>query len=148
VVMMLFTLTMEATSAMNPAREDYRTVAEYLQTQALPTDVVYVTAPFTIYPIEYYHQSPAPLETIPNWERAESGPIPPFSEDAMREQVASDEQDHGRAWVITSYNQGYEDDVVGFFDANYRRLYENEFSPGLVLRLYQFGSFKQHQTEP
>jgi len=65
-------------SASTPVKENYKGVADYLNLHVKPDDIIALSAPFTIYPIEYYYKGQAGIDTIPKWNRFAHGPIPSF----------------------------------------------------------------------
>ncbi len=70
-----------------PAKENFQGVASYLDAKATPRDVIVLSAPFTIYPFEYYYQGVASVETYPLWDRTKIAAIPSFNEATMEEEV-------------------------------------------------------------
>lgn len=64
VVVMLSASTYQNISANTTAREDYKSVGTYLTQNATAQDIIAVSAPFTIYPIEYSYDGSAKLVTI------------------------------------------------------------------------------------
>lgn len=137
VLLMLAGLSIEMASADTPVKENYREAAQYLTQNAHAQDVVILSAPFTVYPIEYYYRGQAPLATIPAWDRYTFGPIPAYSPDMMPQEVSDETRDHQYAWLLLSYDQGYEEDVRVYFDTHFERVYMTEFSPGLTLWVYK-----------
>jgi mannosyltransferase len=134
---MLAGLVVEVISPSSPVKENYAQAAAYLNTHATQQDVVILSAPFTIYPVEYYYRGPAPLETLPIWNRLISGAIPPFDENKLPEEVTQIKGAHETAWVLLSYDQGYEEKIRLYFDHNFERIDSQEFSSGLRLYAYR-----------
>lgn len=124
-------------SPTTTVKEDYADVARYLQNTATPSDIIVVTPPFTIYPIEYSYTGVTNIDSIPEWNTEESGPIPAFSLTKMVQQVKSYQQVYSRLYIITSYDQGYQNKIVNYLDTHYHRLTKKDFSPGLEVRVYQ-----------
>lgn len=137
VIIMLTTLTIEAISATTPVKENYRGAANYLEEHANAQDVIVVSAPFTVYPILYYYRGPAYIETLPQWNRYITGPIPSFNAETLPTEVEKIKGDHQNLWLLLSYDQGYEDDLKLYFDSNYEKIDEQNFSPGLNLYGYK-----------
>ena len=129
-------LLVEAVSASSPAKESYKSVSDYLQANASAEDVVIVSAPFTIYPIEYYYKGNADIVTLPVWNRFESGSIPPFSNKTLPAEAGSIEGDHVNAWLVLSYDQGYETQIRTYFETHYAELDKRTLSDNLTL--YKF----------
>ncbi len=137
VLLMMGALSAEIVSATIPVKENYEGVTSFLETHAKPQDVVVISAPFTIYPIEYYYRGSAALTTLPNWDRSKKGGIPGYSEADMPKEVKALSVGHEVAWVVLSYDQGYESELKSYFDNHYTRLYQGEFSPGLTVQAYR-----------
>ncbi|HYE22593.1 MAG TPA: glycosyltransferase family 39 protein [Verrucomicrobiae bacterium] len=137
VAIMMLTLVHQSISASTPVKENFREAADYLSEKAEPQDLILVSAPFTIYPIEYYYEGPARITTMPEWDRFVVGPIPAFSEDYMAGKVETYKATHQRIWVLLSYDQGYEEQIRLYFDKNFERLDQKNFSTGLNLYAYK-----------
>lgn len=135
--LMLITLAIQVQSAATPVKENYREATQYLSTYVQPQDIVVVSAPFTVYPVEYYYQGVAPLRTLPIWDRYSFGPIPAYSPETLEKDVATLTQDYQQLWLLLSYDQGYESDVKLYFDTRFERTGEQQFSPGLTLYRYK-----------
>lgn len=137
VVAMIAGLAIEVVSPTSPVKEDYRDAASYLEANAAPQDVIVLSAPFTVYPIEYYYKGPAEIETLPVWNRFVTGPIPAWNDSKLPADVDAIKGFHDKAWVLLSYDQGYEEKIRLYFDKNFKRIDERHFSPGLTLYAYQ-----------
>lgn len=134
---MLLTLGVQAVSAAVPLKEDYRSAAYYLTEHAVPQDVIILSAPFTVYPFEYYYKGHADIETLPRWDRFTTGAIPPFDPEKLEAEIETIKANHQIAWVLLSYDQGYESDVKQAFDTRFHRVDVKNFSPGLNLYAYK-----------
>ena len=137
IIAMLATLSIQALNFDTPAKENYAAATTYLATHATPQDVIILSAPFTVYPVEYYYQGPVAIRTLPIWDRYAPGPIPAFSPGTLPDQVAQVAGKHERAWLLLSYDQGYEQEILEYFDQHYERLESHTLSPGLTLLLYR-----------
>jgi mannosyltransferase len=137
VVFMLGTLAAEIVNAQTPVKENYKQVTSYLEANAASTDVIIVSAPFTIYPVEYYYKGTAPLYTLPMWDRSNYGAIPAFNPVTMPQEVKTITQHSTNVWVILSYDQGYEKQVREYFQNHYQQLYVKNFSNDLNLYEYK-----------
>jgi mannosyltransferase len=133
---MSFLTIYQDTSAMTPVREDYSSVSEYLSSYATARDLIAVSAPFTVYPIEYSYLGQSRIVTIPEWDRYVQGPIPEFKPDKLEKQIESYKKQYVRIYVVLSYDQGYEDDIREYMDTHYEIYKTKEFSPGLEVRSY------------
>jgi mannosyltransferase len=137
ILVMVSMLFVEAVSATTPVKENYREAVTYLEENAGPSDIIVVSAPFTIYPVLYYYNGAASLSTLPIWDMNKTGPIPPFDEQKLPDEVKTIARDHIHLWLLLSYDQGYQDKLRVYFDTHYQRLYLRQFSSGLSLYEYQ-----------
>ncbi len=134
---MIVTLGAEIVSAQTPVKEDYKQVVNYIQSHSSFDDVIIVSAPFTIYPIDYYYKGPIAAQTLPIWNRDNYGPIPPFNESTLPQQVKQITAGSRNVWVVLSYDQGYEKNIHDYFESHYQKLYQQVFSPDLTLYEYK-----------
>jgi mannosyltransferase len=137
VVGMAVTLAHEVTSRNTPVKEDYHAATNYIESHAQPTDVVVVSAPFTVYPVEYYYDGPLQIQTLPIWDRGATGAVPPFDAGKLPSQVDQIKGRHTDAWLIMSYDQGYEKKIVDYFNAHYQQVQAKTLSPKLTLYQYK-----------
>ncbi len=137
VIVMVIMLSEQAFGSTAPVKENYASVAKLLERSATPQDVIIISPPFTVYPLEYYYQGTAKYVTLPGWDRTAYGPIPAYSRDRVEAEAERVVQNHRRAWVVLSYDQGYEKEVREFFDRRYRQIYAEDFSRGLRLIGYE-----------
>lgn len=137
VVVMLIFLFYQNFSKTTPVKEDYQTVVSYINQNATPSDVVAVSAPFTIYPVEYYYTGRAKVVTIPIWDRFVQGSIPPFDEGDLKQQFQGYQGQYRRVFVALSYDQGYEAKIRDYLDHNFDMERSIKYSPGLQLRIYR-----------
>jgi mannosyltransferase len=137
IFIMVFTLFQQTISATTPVKENYKQASKYITTSARPEDIIILSAPFTAYPFEYYYNGPTNITTMPYWNPYTTGAIPPFSENEMINQVNAIKADHNRAWVLLSYNQGYQENIYNYFETHFQRIDHQSFSPGLDLYVYQ-----------
>ena len=124
-------------SPNTPVKEDYRDAVEYLDTNADSSDVVILAAPFTIYPVEYYYKGTAKLTTQPIWDRFESGSVPAFDAAKVEAETKANVEDYQNAWLMLSYDQGYNQKLKDYYDGHYEKVSEHRFSPGLVVYQYR-----------
>ncbi len=137
IAVMLTTLTVQALSATNPVREDYKDVATHLNAETKPQDIIIVSSPFTVYPLEYYYRGYSKMTTLPLWNRHQVGPIPAFDESKLPSQVDTIKDHHKRAFIVMSYDQGYQEKIKYYFDMHFKKLDQRHFSPGLDLYVYE-----------
>ena len=127
----------QATASTTPTKEDYRAVSRFLETAAGPQDVVVISPPFTSYPFQYYWQGDAAVTTLPAWNRFESGDAPAFDPATLPAQADALAVSHRTAWLVLSYDQGYEETIVEYFDANFERKQVLTPSPELMVVEYR-----------
>jgi len=140
IVLVIVVVALFAVQVVNPntpVKEDYREAVEYLDMNTKPTDVVVLAAPFTIYPVEYYYKGTAKLTTQPIWNRFESGSVPAFDPKTVEAETKENVGAYQRAWVMLSYDQGYNKDLKDYYDNHYEKLSEKKFSPGLTVYEYR-----------
>lgn len=130
-------LCIEIISPNTPVKEDYRQAVAYLNANASNRDVIVASAPFTIYPIEYYYTGPAKLTTEPIWDRFVQGSVPAFDKKKLPADTAANVDSYQHAWLILSYDQGYNETVRHYYDTHYQRLAAKQFSPGLSVYEYR-----------
>ncbi len=134
---MFVLLVYQNIATTTPLKENYEGVADFLQSDASGSDIIAVSAPFTIYPMEYTYQGNTKLETIPLWDRFAQGAIPPYSQSKFVAQLASYQTQYNNLYVVLSYDQGYEQKIKQYLDKHYQRLLLKDFSPGLEVREYK-----------
>lgn len=137
ILVMIFLLLYQNYSVYTPVKEDYKGVTLYLEKNTNPSDIIAITAPFTIYPIEYYYTGSASLVTIPEWDRYTQNKIPPFSLIKLQNQLAKYKKVYSRIFIVYSYDQGYENTIKQYFEHHYKRLSLRKFSPGLEVYVYK-----------
>ncbi len=134
---MIITFIIQTVSAQTPVKEDYRQATAYLEANATVRDIIVVSAPFTVYPIEYYYRGNARITTLPIWDRSQVGPIPAFAAETLDADVKATIDKYQNIWVLLSYDQGYEEAVRLYFDTRYEKLQTVNFSPGMTLYEYR-----------
>jgi len=133
----LILLMIEIINPNSPIKEDYKDAVAYVSSQATAQDVIVATAPFTIYPIEYYYQGPAALTTQPIWNRFVSGSVPAYNPKTVVAQTNENVLNYQHAWLILSYDQGYNTKLKNYYDSRFQLLEHKQFSPGLVVYEYK-----------
>ncbi len=136
-VVMGLSVVNQGISAQSPASEDYQAVNQYLAVQPSYQDLVAVTSPFTIYPIEYNYRGQARLTTIPVWDRYTDVTIPSFDEEGFDGKLREWREVYYRLFVVFSYDQGYAERIRIFLDTNYQLLDTQEFGENIRVRVYQ-----------
>lgn len=137
VALMLVMLAVEIYNPAMPVKENYEQAAQFLNTHVTAQDAVVLSAPFTVYPLQYYYTGPSPIQTLPIWNQYAFGAIPAFSESALPQQVASTTAAAQNVYLLLSYDQGYEKNIHDYFDSHYQKLYQQTFSDDLTLYVYK-----------
>lgn len=130
-------LLLQITSPYTPTKENFENMSIYLTAKATARDVIVLSAPFIIYPFEYYYQGIASVETFPMWDRSKVSSIPPFDNSKIEDQVNKIKDGHQYMYIILSYDQGYEKEFKTYLDNNFEKLSEREFSSDLTLYQYK-----------
>lgn len=134
---MIITLAVEITSPTTPVKENYEGAAAYLNSHVTAQDVVVLSAPFTIYPVQYYYRGDAPITTLPIWNQYSYGPIPPFEAPKLESEVKQALGSSQNVYLLLSYDQGYEKEIKDYFEQHYQRLYLHTYSDDLTLYVYK-----------
>ena len=137
VLAMLITLTSQTVSSSSPIKENYQAAVNYISQKAGPQDAIVLTAPFTIYPVEYYYKGSAALETLPPWNRFSSGSLPVFSVQALPAEVGEVNSNYSNIYLLLSYDQGYNETIRLYYDTHFQRIDQQNFSSGLSLWVYK-----------
>lgn len=138
-IVMIPTSVQQDVSYSTPVKEDYRGAAEMIQHQAKPQDIVVLSAPFTVYPFEYYYHGTAAITTLPIWDRVSPGAIPPFSKQKLPQEVKTVNQSHHYVYLLLSQDQGYESNIKQYFQGHFQKIESHHFSNDLNLYVYQVG---------
>lgn len=120
-----------------PVKENFEDISMYLTAKATARDVIVLSAPFIIYPFEYYYQGITKVETFPIWDRSKISSIPQFNSNTISTQVDRIKEGHQYMYVVLSYDQGYEKEFKTYLDNNFEKVAERKFSPGLTLYQYK-----------
>jgi len=134
---MIVTLAIEILSPTTPVKENYEAATAYLNSHATAQDVIILSAPFTVYPVQYYYRGDAPITTLPIWNQYAFGPIPPFDASKLAGQVQQSVGSSQNVYLLLSYDQGYEKNIKDYFDSHYQRLYADTYSDDLNLYVYK-----------
>lgn len=138
-VTLVLTSWQQAVSATTPVKEDYQAVAASVAHNAHPQDIVIISAPFTIYPFEYYYNGSARIDTLPIWNRQATGAIPAFRQAALAAQATQVNTNHQYAYLVLSQNQGYENQIKQYYLHHFKEVSHKTYSPGLSLYVFQVG---------
>lgn len=137
VLVTLGLLYIQVANPNTPVKEDYKAAASYLEQHATSRDTIIVSAPFTVYPTEYYYKGDAKLTTQPIWDRFSKGAVPPFNAATVKQETDKNVLDYQNAWLVLSYDQGYNEKIRKYYDSRFERLSTKEFSPKLVIYQYK-----------
>lgn len=133
------TFAEEIRNPESPVKENYRAAALLISKQAKPQDVVVLSAPFTVYPFQYYYNGAAQIQTLPLWNRTQPGNMPGFDPKTMPAQIQSLSADHTDVYLLLSYNQGYENKIRNYYTNHYHMIETRHFSPDLNLYVFRVG---------
>jgi cellulose synthase (UDP-forming) len=127
----------QAHSPSNPAKQDYQTAALEVGSKATAKDIVVLTAPHSIYPFGYYYRGSARLTTLPQL----SGVVPTsssvFSAAPLPLQVDKINRSHQHIYLLVSRYQGYEKQIVEYYDTHSQKISEQQFPSSLMLFVYK-----------
>lgn len=137
VLVVLATLGIEIVNPYAPVKENYAAAVSYISAHASAQDAVLLSAPFTIYPVQYYYRGPATLSTLPAWNQFAYGAIPAFDASKLPKEVADATSGDQNVYLLLSYDQGYEKQIHDYFESHYKRLYQQQYSNDLTLYVYR-----------
>ncbi|GAC1386483.1 MAG: hypothetical protein NVS1B7_4690 [Candidatus Saccharimonadales bacterium] len=120
-----------------PVKEDYRAAASVIGRKARAEDNIVITAPFTVYPFDYYYNGAARVYTLPEWDRTIPGPIPTFNADALSTQITQLNAAHQYTYLLLSFNQGYENQIYQYYEQHFQRVDSKQFSSDLRMVVYR-----------
>ncbi|GAC1391944.1 MAG: hypothetical protein NVSMB46_06280 [Candidatus Saccharimonadales bacterium] len=139
IIIVSVALIQQSLSPQTPVKEDYRSAAQYISTRAHYSDTVVLSAPFTVYPFEYYYSGHATIYTLPLWDRTIPGAIPSFKESQLANQVNGLNSDHQYTYLLLSFNQGYENTIFQYYEKHFQLIDKKQFSADLNLYVYRVG---------
>ncbi len=135
--LMLLTLGIEIQNPTMPLKENYEQAVSYLSAHATAQDTILLSAPFTIYPVQYYYKGPSWVITLPIWNQYAHGGIPSFDEARLPEEAKRAVGASQNVYLLLSYGQGYEASIKEYFDAHYQIIDHRTFSKDLDLYTYR-----------
>lgn len=130
-------LIIQIASPFTPVKEDYASVSKYLEDKTSSRDVIAASAPFTIYPLEYYYKGSAPLTTIPVWDRFSPDGLPAYESSKLPEYADTVNGDYQTVFLVLSFDQGYQDDIHEYYANRYEELDKQTFSTGITVYQYK-----------
>lgn len=143
---MIGMLLVQLLSPLTPVKEKFNDVGAYLNTEVTGRDVVTLSAPFLIYPIDYYYDGPARIETLPRWNRYNGEELPAFEEKKLAEHVEYIRAHHERLFLVLGYDQGYEKIIQTYLDSRFPILEERVFSKDLTVRVYKVRFYDPYES--
>ena len=109
--LMIATLGIEIMNPTTPVKENYAQAVAYLNAHTNAQDAIILSAPFTIYPVQYYYRGAAGISTLPAWNQYAYGAIPAFNQSDLPLQVAAATAGDQDVYLLLSYNQCYESKI-------------------------------------
>ena len=138
VSVIVVTSVLQIINPLTPVKEDFRGASSYINTHATTHDVVILSTPFTLYPFEYnYGFGAAQVRTLPEWDGRATTGIPAFNAGQLGSQVHALSDGHQNAYILLSYDQGYESNIKDYFQSHYPLISQHEYSRDLTLYVYQ-----------
>jgi mannosyltransferase len=137
VILTLGLLAIQVLNPQTPVKEDYKEAVGYLNQTVTAQDVVVVAAPFTVYPTEYYYNGAAKLTTQPIWDRFQGGGVPGYDASKVKEETDRNVLPYQYAYVMLSYDQGYNEKLKTYYDSRFERVMTKDFSDGLTVYKYR-----------
>lgn len=128
-------------SSATPVKENYKQAVDYINSHVQPQDLVVISAPFTIYPVEYYYRGSAQIDTLPDWDRSAVGAIPAFHKSTLAKQVQAQNQHHDDIYLLLSQNQGYENIIARYYLTHFKQISHKTYSNDLTLYVYRVGYY-------
>lgn len=127
---------MQTVSADTPVKEAFRETADYLMAEAKGNEIVAVSAPFILYPMEYTYLGKARLVSIPEWNRFREA-MPEFEEEEMKKQSAFFKQNYQNMYLVLAFDQGYEEKIRFYYDNNFEMLSRKRFGANIEVTKYK-----------
>lgn len=140
-ILIVITSYRQITSAATPVKENYQAVAESVKARATSSDIIVMSAPFTVYPFEYYYNGNTQIATLPTWNRQSPGAIPAFNPATLPAEVKQLSAHHQYTYLILSQNQGYENQIKQYYLHHYKLVSHTTYSPDLELYVFQVGYY-------
>ena len=134
---MAVAVVIQSLNPLTPVKEDFARVGHYLNTNVTGQDVVVLSAPFLIYPVYYYYDGPAKIETIPQWDRFSGEELPAFNEETLAETVEDISGSRQRIFLVLGYDQGYQDILETHFKDRFKVIEHHELSSDLSVYVFK-----------
>ncbi len=141
-ILLLFMTYTQFSDPLNISVEDYKDSVAYVEQYATPHSLIIVSAPFTIYPFEYYYSGNAPYVTLPLWDRKHPINFAP-TPGQMAALVSSSEKTYSKIFLIESYDQGHNNETVSWFNNKFKIIRQENFGYNVSVHEYQI-SYDTH----
>lgn len=122
----------------NPAKEHYKEAVDFVDQNATLRDIVVISPPYTLYPIKYYYNGESAVNTMPIWEKRKEA-IPPSINDplVLQEHALRLGTGYKRIFLILTTNLKDSEEIWSYFEHNYKKLDERQFSRNLKVYVYK-----------
>jgi mannosyltransferase len=134
--MVILSLHSQVISDDNPAIENYRGAVEYVSLNVTPRDVVVVSPPYTIYPVQYYYNGVSKVLTMPVWDRSDPI-IPELTYERLKQDSTYIQHGHYRIFHITTLDLDGGPEAKEYFDMHYTKLDQKRLSKYIWVEVYQ-----------
>lgn len=139
VVVMLSMSLYQIKSQTSPLVEDYKDVTLFITKNATPYDIIAVTPPYTIFPVEYYFNRLIRIVTVPEWNNLEDAPIPKFNPNISGKDIQNYRLTYSRIFIIYSFSQGGDVYKVNdYFLHHFERIGKKVFHSNIEVDVYRF----------
>ena len=145
IVMLIGTSLQEYLSHSTPVKEDFQSAAQVISHKVTSSDRVVLSAPFSIYPFNYYYNGEATVSTLPIWNRSTPGAMPAFDSKQLAKQVNQLNANHQYIYLLLSSDQGYQEQIYQYYERHFEKTLSQQFSPGLQLQVYRV-NYSQAKT--
>ena len=136
-IILVGSMVIQNISYDSSAKEDYFGATQYLNTHVTPQDIIAVSAPFTVYPVEYFYTGNSEIDTIPQWNQFSSGGMPIFTLKGLQQQMNDYKKVYQNIYILFSYNQGSQEQIINYLDTHYQREKLINYTYGMQLREYK-----------
>jgi mannosyltransferase len=109
---------------------------QFVQSNATSRDVVVVSPPYTLFPVQYYYSGNSKVLSMPIWDRTELL-LPEATPERLKADSTYIQQGHRRIYLIVTLDLDEGHDVKQYLDHNYTKLDQVQFSKHLWVEVYQ-----------
>lgn len=136
-VMFVF-LAIQVQVRADPVDAGYSGVASFVAERALISDVIAVSPPVAVFPVEFYYSGPSDVVTIPNWNYANPDSVPRYREIHLEEQLSILDNEYQYLYLITTDSPAYTATVRSVLERRYETIGSRHFSPDITLTVFRF----------